>query len=109
MDARTSEIIEGTMSTFNFKDYPYWSASTLPDVIEQLRQITSIRKSDITTISQITSSFISGRKVGKIPSSSADVDVTDKVGDVNYTASYFYILIDNSGTPAWRRVALGSW
>jgi len=97
------------MSTIVFKNYPYWPAKDLPDVIEQLRQITNLRKSDITNISQITSSYISGRKVGKIPSSSADVAATDKIGDVNYTASYFYILIDNSGTPAWRRIALGSW
>lgn len=97
------------MSTFNFKDYPYWSAATLTEVIEQLRQICSIRKSDISTISQITTSFISGRKVGKVPSSSIDVVATDKVGDINYTASYLYILVDNAGTPTWRRVALASW
>lgn len=97
------------MSTIIFKDYPYWGASNLSEVIEQLRQITSLRKQDITAISQITGSFVSGRKVGKIPSSSADVAASDKVGDVNYTASYLYILVDNSGTPAWRRVALSSW
>lgn len=97
------------MSTFNFKDYPYWSASTLIDVTEQLRQITSIRKSDITTISQITSSFVSGRKIGRVPSSSIDVLATDKVGDINYSASYLYILVDNAGTPVWRRTALSSW
>ncbi len=97
------------MTTFSFKDYPYWGATNLTDVIEQLRQIASIRKSDITTISQITSSFISGRKVGKVPSSSADVVAADKVGDVNYDASYMYLLIDDSGTPAWRRIILGTW
>ncbi len=97
------------MSTFNFKDYPYWNATNLTDIIEQLRQITSIRKSDITTISQITASFISGRKIGRVPSSSADVLATDKVGDINYTASFLYILVDNAGTPVWRRTALSSW
>lgn len=95
--------------TIVFKDYPYYSAETSEDVQMLLRQITNTRKDDIATISQITSSFISGRKVGKIPSSSADVQVSDKVGDVNYTAGYFYILVDNSGTPAWRRIALASW
>lgn len=92
-----------------FKNYPYWDAKTLDDVIEQLRQITNLRKNDVTVISQIASSYISGRKVGKIPTSSTDVVATDRIGDVNYTASYLYILIDNEGTPAWRRVALGAW
>lgn len=97
-------------STIVFKDYPYWNTESLEELREQLRQITNIRKEDITVISQITSSFVSGRKVGKIPTSSADVDADkDKVGDINYTASFLYILVDNAGTPAWRRVALSSW
>jgi len=96
-------------STIVFKDYPYWSAESLEEIRELLRQITNTRKEDITVISQITSSFISGRKVGKIPSSSADVSASDKVGDVNYTASFLYILVDNAGTPVWRRVALAAW
>lgn len=97
-------------STIVFKDYPYWKAETLTDMSEQLRQITNIRKDDISTISQITSSFVAGRKVGKIPSSSTDVNPkSDKVGDINYTASFLYILIDNGGTPVWRRIALASW
>jgi len=98
------------MTTIVFKDYPSWEAENLEDVKELVRQITSIRKEDISVISQITSSFVGGRKVGKIPTSSADVDATtDKVGDINYSATYLYILIDNAGTPAWRRTALAAW
>ena len=96
-------------STIVFKDYPYWPAESIDEIKELLRQITNTRKDDIVTISQITSSFVSGRKVGKIPTSSMDVEVVDKVGDVNYDADYFYILIDDSGTPAWRRIALATW
>lgn len=96
-------------STIVLKDYPYFPTENLEDLKEQVRQITNIRKDDISIISQITSSFVSGRKVGKIPTSSADVVPSDKVGDINYTASFLYILIDNSGTPAWRRVALSAW
>lgn len=96
-------------TTIIFKDYPYWPSETLEDVKKQLHQITNTRKDDIITISQITSSFISGRRVGKVPSASADVDTSDKVGDVNYDANYFYILIDNAGTPEWRRASLGAW
>lgn len=97
------------MTTIVLRDYPSWEAETLDQIKEQMRQIINIRKDDISVISQITSSFISGRKVGKVPASSIDIDPTDKVGDVNYTASYLYILIDNAGTPEWRRTALSSW
>jgi len=100
-------------STITLKDYPYWSAESPDEVQEQLRLITNTRKEDITVIAQITSSFIAGRKVGKIPTGSADVDPTDKIGDVNYFEdggfSYLAILMDISGTPEWRRVELESW
>lgn len=92
-----------------FKDYPYWAAETLDEMKDQMRQITNTRKDDISVISQITTSFVSGRKVGKVPSASNDVAATDKIGDINYDASYIYILIDNAGTPVWRRATLGSW
>lgn len=99
-----------TTQTITFKDYPYYPAESMEDVREQLRLITNTRKDDITAISQITGSYMIGRKVGKIPTSSTDVDPdTDKVGDMNYSASYLYILVDNAGTPVWRRTTLASW
>jgi hypothetical protein len=98
-----------TTNPFLFKEYPYYPVETLEDVRDQLRDICYTRKDDIATISKIPSSFVSGRKVGKVPTASNDVEVTDRLGDINYDASYLYILIDNSGTPAWRRVALSSW
>lgn len=91
------------------KDYPYWSAETLDDIKEQLRQICNARKDDIAQIQNFTNIFISGRKVGKTPSSSGDVAATDRIGDQNYDTDYLYILIDNSGTAEWRRASLGSW
>jgi hypothetical protein len=93
----------------SFKDYPYWSAESLDEVKEQLRQITNTRKDDITQIANLSNVFVAGRKVGRVPSGSADVLAGDCVGDVNYSASFLYILIDNAGTPAWRRVALSAW
>lgn len=91
------------------KDYPYWAVEKEGDVKEWLRQVSNIRKDDITQIQNLTNIFVSGRKVGKIPTGSADVAATDRIGDVNYDASYYYILVDNSGTAVWRRIALGAW
>lgn len=92
-----------------FKDYPYWSASTLEDIKTQLSQITHTRKDDITFINNLTNIFVGGRKVGKIPSSSVDVVPSDRIGDQNYDQNYLYILINNSGVAQWRRASLGSW
>lgn len=91
------------------KDYPYWAAESLDDVKEQMREIANIRKDDIAQVQSFPSIFVGGRKVGKIPSASNDVAVSDLVGDINYDGSYLYILVNNSGTPAWRRASLGSW
>ncbi len=92
-----------------FKDYPSYTPINLEDVKEILRTICNIRKDDITQISNLANTFVSGRKVNKIPSGSADVAPPDLVGDMNYDASYLYILVNDSGTAAWRRVAIGAW
>lgn len=92
-----------------FKDYPYWSAESLEEVKRQLSQICHTRKDDITQVNSMNSTFITGRKVGKIPASSADVIPSDKLNDFNWDNSFLYILIDNSGTPLWRRATLNSW
>ena len=92
-----------------FRDYPYWPALTLGHVIDILRDICNARKDDISQIANIGNIFISGRKVGRIPTSSSDVIDGDKVGDFNVTDSFAYYLIDNGGTGEWRRVAVGSF
>lgn len=91
------------------RDYPYWPAESLPDVRQQMREIANIRKDDITQFANLPSVFIAGRKVGRVPTGSADVLATDRVGDVNWTTGFLYILVDNAGTATWRRVALASW
>lgn len=90
------------------KSYPNFSGESQDEIREQLRVICSIRKDDISQFQQLENIFMSGRKVGKIPSSSADVAATDRIGDFNYNASYMYLLIDNGGA-AWRRISLGAW
>lgn len=92
-----------------FKEYPNFVNPTPQEVKEQLRQIVNLRKDDITTISQLPQVFVLGRKVGKIPTDSADVVPEDKVGDFNVDASFAYYLIDNAGSPEWRRVAVGAF
>lgn len=90
-------------------DYPQITPNTLGDQAELLRIITRERPIDVSDFNNLQNRFMSGRKVGRIPSGSLDVDASDRVGDFNYTDQYFYLLVDNSGTAEWRRIALASW
>lgn len=79
------------------------------DMLSFVRYICRTRDDDVTESANYPNVFIRGRLVGKIPTGSADVDSTDKIGDINFTDDYMYVLVDNSGTAEWRRVALGTW
>jgi hypothetical protein len=79
------------------------------DITDMLQYMSRERDSDIREFNNLKSILVLGRKVAKVPTSSADVDPSDRVGDQNYDENYLYILIDNSGTAEWRRVAVGSW
>ena len=89
------------------KNYPSLAGSALEDVLTVLNFITRERDTDIREYNNLQNRFIAGRKVGKIPSSSLDVDPADRVGDVSYDTAYYYILVDNGGSAEWRRIALG--
>lgn len=88
------------------QQYPQWN--TDDDTGPNLKFIQRARLADIADRNNLPNIFMSGRKVGKIPTGSADVAITDRLGDFNYDASYFYILVNNSGA-VWRRASLGSW
>ena len=95
------------MTGTTLKEYPYWPADKLPDIRDQLRTICNIRKDDISQIQNFTNVFLAGRTVGKIPTSSADVAATDKIGDLSYHYNsgtpYLYLLMENAGAGAWVR------
>ncbi len=88
----------------------YPDTNTIDDVIANLKDISRLREvEDIPDFTNLVNVFISGRKVGKVPTSSADVVATDNVNDVNWDASFLYILVDNGGTAVWRRVAIAAF
>lgn len=89
--------------------FPKNIEESIVSVSKVLRQIVRIREDDITDRNTFDSIFMRGRKVAKIPSGSTDVETTDRIGDFNYDVSYFYLLVDNSGVPVWRRAGLVAW
>lgn len=76
--------------------------------LESLNRIGTIREEDITAWNDLPQRFISGRKVDKVPSNSADVATDDNLGDFNYDASFIYLLVDDGG-PTWKRVAISNF
>lgn len=89
------------------KTYP--NVNRPEELVNFAKDVARKRLEDIANFNNLPNLFISGRKVAKVPTGSADVDPSDRIGDFNYTTSYLYICVDDSGTAAWRRVALGSW
>lgn len=76
---------------------------------DALRYIARERENDVRDWYNLPKKYMTGRKVEKVPTGSADIATTDRKGDFNYTASFLYLCVDNAGTLAWRRVALVSW
>lgn len=83
--------------------------SQVNDIKTVLRQMLQSRQSDIGEWNNLPQVFVSGRKVGKIPTGSADVISTDQAGDINYDANFLYICVPNAGTVVWRRIGLSTW
>lgn len=90
---------------------PYPKDVTEKTEISVLQQITRLRDLDIQDRNNFPNIFLTGRLVGKIPTSSADIAATDRVNDYSYAvdASYVYLCQDDSGTVVWRRIALEAW
>jgi len=83
-------------------------------IIDWIDDVCTQRQQDRRDFENFSQLFIKGRNRSLLnnraePSSSSDVTSTDMVGDIMHTAGYLYILIDNSGTPEWRRVVISSF
>lgn len=88
--------------------YNFIESEDPKDLAVFCREAARLREQDVEQFSNLSNVFMSGRKVGKIPTGSSDVAATDRIGDFNYDANYLYLCVDNSGA-TWRRVTLGSW
>jgi len=90
--------------------FPKIIAQTLDSVRDAVLQIGRFRDEDIRDRNNFPQVFVQGRSVGRVPSGSADVVPTDRIGDQNLTADYAYFCVnDGMGAAVWRRIAMGSW
>lgn len=91
------------------KPYPSIVTENLQGVYDTVQFIVRERDNDVRDWNNLPNVFGRGRKVGKIPTGSADVDPTDRIGDFSFDDAYFYLVVDDTGSAAWRRIALASW
>lgn len=90
------------------KQFPSIDLKVLDDVINLLEYIRNERKNDVKDFDNIQNRFMSGRKVGIIPTGAATTS-DDRIGDFNYDENYIYIVVNNAGIAEWRRVAYTAW
>lgn len=90
------------------KKYKTLSANPdLNEVLEWLRQATRERQFDLEDYNNQTST--NPVVYDRTPASSSDLLGTEKVGDIAADTSYIYIVVDNSGTLQWQRVATATF
>lgn len=96
------------------KLYPKLNGSTMREIVDWINAVTSERMVDRQEFEGLPNILIRGRNRTLLsnratPSSSTDVVSTDAEGDFMVTTTYLYILVNNSGSYVWRRVALSSF
>lgn len=91
------------------KQFPIMTLRTNDDLFVLGRYILKERANDINDFNNLENIFMRGRKVGKVPTGSADISTTDRIGDFNYDDSYLYLVVDSGGNAVWRRIGLSTW
>jgi hypothetical protein len=89
----------------------YPSLSNVPnerEIYDIIGRIIYLRNTeDVDEANNYPRVFLRGRRVTRIPSSSADILSGDKEFDVSYDINYLYICILNGSALVWRRISLG--
>lgn len=92
------------------KTYPNVTNDTIDTILTVIKKMVQLRNyEDVSDFDNLNQKFILGRKTYRVPSSSSDVLATDREGDFCVTATFLYILFNNSGTLVWRRTAITSF
>lgn len=80
-----------------------------PDSSDIVRWIENATRERRTDIDDYNNQVSSNSAIFSAPASSTDMVGTEKVGDIAADSAYFYVVVDDSGTLEWRRVAISSF
>ena len=95
----------------DFKYAPYLNDKQLLDSIaKDLAKVGQLRGEDVKQNDDFDATFLTARKVAKVPTSSSDIVVgIDRENDFNWDGSFLYFTIDVAGTLVWRRITAASF
>jgi hypothetical protein len=79
----------------------------LQDVLTWIRQATRERAIDLDDYDEQQRTNV--MFYNYTPTSSSDLIGTEKVGDIAADTNYIYVVVDNSGTLRWQRVATATF
>lgn len=80
---------------------------TLDNLKDWALQVTRAREDDILDYSeQVTTNT---KIFTAIPTSSGDIKGTEKAGDIAVDTNFLYVVVNNSGTLQWQRVAISTF
>lgn len=77
------------------------------DILDWIKQVTRERGVDLIDYDQQVAT--NATIYNYTPSSSSDLIGTEKAGDIAADTSYLYVVVDNSGTLQWQRVATATF
>ena len=77
------------------------------DILSWIRDVTRERLFDLEDYNQQKATNV--EYFNYTPTSSSDLIGTEKPGDIAADTSYIYIVVDNSGTLQWQRVATSTF
>lgn len=80
---------------------------TLENIIEWIREAPRERIVDLDDYDEQEASNV--KIYNYTPSSSSDLIGTEKVGDIAADTNFLYVVVDNSGTLQWQRVATSTF
>lgn len=81
--------------------------SKISDILTWITQVTREREFDLSDYNeQITTN---AKIYDYTPTGSSDLIGTEKAGDIAADTNYLYVVVDNSGTLQWQRVAISTF
>lgn len=83
------------------------SNAKLTDVLTWIKQATRERAIDLDDYDEQQRTNV--MYYNYTPTSSTDLIGTEKAGDIAVDTSYIYVVVDNSGTLRWQRVATATF
>ena len=79
----------------------------IPEVLSWIRQVVRERDVDLSDYEEQEATNVVFYNY--TPSNSSDLIGTEKAGDITADTSYIYVVVDNSGTLQWQRVATSTF